>query len=314
MASDKASWCVYVHISPHGKYYVGITSQKNPNGRWRGGDGYKHNQHFTRAIQKYGWDNFQHEIIASNLFEAEAKNFEKLLIKKLHANDGVHGYNISEGGDGTSGVRKFGADNQFFGKHHTEETRKKMRERHPDMSGSKNPFYNKRHSDESIMLFSELGKQRAADGKKFGGYVQSPELRAEIGKLHSKPIIRYDLEMNVIKRYHSTLEAVADGFRAASIRDACAGTVETYKDSIWRYENQDELNDIFMRQIEGKIVCFDSDLNIIGKYKSFMDASAKTGVHRRHISKACRSENHYYLGKYWVLFTDCDSFLSQSVS
>lgn len=49
-------WCVYVHTSPSGKKYVGVTSQY-PNARWRNGKGYKSSPAFNNAIQKYGWDN-----------------------------------------------------------------------------------------------------------------------------------------------------------------------------------------------------------------------------------------------------------------
>ena len=63
---DKLGWSVYIHISPSNKYYVGITS-KTPEERWRNGFGYYTQSYFYNAIQKYGWDNFQHEIISENL-------------------------------------------------------------------------------------------------------------------------------------------------------------------------------------------------------------------------------------------------------
>jgi len=102
MIIENDRWCVYVHISPNGKYYVGITSQK-PTKRWQNGHGYKDGI-ISRAIKKYGWSNFQHEIIASNLTEVEAKKFEIVLIEKLHSNDSQYGYNISAGGDGNKGL------------------------------------------------------------------------------------------------------------------------------------------------------------------------------------------------------------------
>lgn len=119
-------WCVYVHISPSKKYYVGITSQK-PNDRWRNGNGYKSHVYFWRAIQKYGWNNFQHEIVAGNLMESEAKNFEKILIEKLQSNNPKYGYNVTAGGDGTVGVQHFGSDNPFYGKHHSDEVKEVLR-------------------------------------------------------------------------------------------------------------------------------------------------------------------------------------------
>lgn len=64
---ENNNWTVYIHISPSNKYYVGITSQKNLNQRWRNGNGYKKNKYFYRSIVKYGWENIKHEVIASNL-------------------------------------------------------------------------------------------------------------------------------------------------------------------------------------------------------------------------------------------------------
>lgn len=93
---------VYVHISPSNKYYVGITCQRL-NGRWRNGNGYISSPVFYYAILKYGWDNFEHFVVAENLNENEAKNFEKVLIKKLRSTEREFGYNITTGGDGTVG-------------------------------------------------------------------------------------------------------------------------------------------------------------------------------------------------------------------
>jgi group I intron endonuclease len=121
----KYNFKVYAHISPSGKFYIGVTSQK-PNRRWRFGKGYKHNEYFYNAILKYGWDNFQHEIIADNLSEDEAKNFEITLINKLKTLDREFGYNRTTGGDGVTGSKC------------PEWKKQKMRE---TMKGEGNPMY-----------------------------------------------------------------------------------------------------------------------------------------------------------------------------
>lgn len=118
---DNNNYTVYIHIIPksitkydYDKYYVGITCYKNINQRWRKGNGYREGV-FCRAIQKYGWDNIEHYIIASNLTEYEAKNMEKELIRQLHSHvNEKHGYNLTYGGDGISGYK------------HTESTKQKM--------------------------------------------------------------------------------------------------------------------------------------------------------------------------------------------
>ena len=64
-------YTVYKHTCPNGKVYIGITKQK-PERRWGiNGRGYKENEYFYRAIQKYGWQNIKHEIIAEGLTEEE---------------------------------------------------------------------------------------------------------------------------------------------------------------------------------------------------------------------------------------------------
>lgn len=150
MIIKNGPYYVYVHINEiNGKMYVGITCQ-NPEDRWENGYGYSYNQHFFRAIKKYGWNNFKHEIIASNLTQDEACNMEKLLIKKLNTNNQAYGYNKDDGG-GLPPVMR-GKDNPFFGNHsqsgenhpmygkkHTEETRKKMSDRHWNCAGANNP-------------------------------------------------------------------------------------------------------------------------------------------------------------------------------
>lgn len=63
-------YSVYCHTSPSGKKYVGIS--KNPVKRWNSGRGYSKNYRFARAINKYGWDSFRHEILADGLSAEEA--------------------------------------------------------------------------------------------------------------------------------------------------------------------------------------------------------------------------------------------------
>lgn len=105
MEIRNGTYCVYVHTNKiNGKMYVGQTIRgDNPNRRWQNGYGYITQKYFYRAIQKYSWDSFEHEIIASNLTKFEADNFEKILIKELKTYDKQFGYNITLGGKGNSG-------------------------------------------------------------------------------------------------------------------------------------------------------------------------------------------------------------------
>lgn len=111
-------YTVYKHTSPSGKAYIGITCQEVSR-RWtNSGIGYKGCSYFWNAIVKHGWNNFQHEVLAENLTEAEAKQREKELIFVNQTRNPLYGYNLTEGGDGICGF------------HHTEESRKRMSAAH----------------------------------------------------------------------------------------------------------------------------------------------------------------------------------------
>lgn len=92
------SWKVYIHTNKiNGKMYIGITSTSLKKRFGDCGSGYKeHNVKFWRAIQKYGWDNFEHELFADNLTEDEANNMEHILIDCFDTIN--NGYNCREGG------------------------------------------------------------------------------------------------------------------------------------------------------------------------------------------------------------------------
>lgn len=228
-------WCVYAHVAPNGKMYIGITSQE-PKSRWRNGSGYKYNQLFYRAIQKYGWNNIQHEIVASNLTEGEAKNFEILLISKLNTNDHKHGYNITSGGDGTVGVSHYGNDNSFYGKKHSQETREAMSNSHYDCRGENNPFYGRKHSDEVKKSLSDKAKLRTGEKNPNWGKKLSAERIEKIREQKSIAVSQFDLNMNFIKEYPSTKIAETEtGVNHSLICRVCRGKLKTTHGYIWKY-------------------------------------------------------------------------------
>lgn len=94
-------YCVYVHRNTiNNKRYVGITSKSNPKDRWgRAGNGYYNNRHFYASIKKYGWNAFEHIIIADKITVDEACSLEQELIAKYQSNNPLYGYNICSGGE-----------------------------------------------------------------------------------------------------------------------------------------------------------------------------------------------------------------------
>ena len=161
-------WQVYIHINKiNNKKYIGITSEKDPNKRWKNGLGYKR-QIFYKAIQKYGWDNFQHKILFTNLTEQQAKQKEIELIALYNTNNN----NQTKGGDAvpektdelklkiSNSLKKYYQTDK--GKKERTELSKRQKEYYLT---HKNPFKGKKHSAETRKIMSEKAKIRKPNNR-----------------------------------------------------------------------------------------------------------------------------------------------------
>lgn len=92
----------------------------------------------------------------------EALELEKIAVNPEYVKSRKT-YNIREGGNGSEGL--FGIDNPFYGKKHSEETIKKLKEiissERGGMYGENNPFHGKKHSEKTkeILRKKNIGKQ-----------------------------------------------------------------------------------------------------------------------------------------------------------
>lgn len=127
---QKNKWSVYMHTNQiNGKRYIGITS-KAVKYRWKSdGSGYNKQPRMWNVIQKYGWENFKHEVLLQNLTFDCACKVEQFLIKYYKTRNEKYGYNMTDGGEGTYGVQRFGKDNPNYGNH--------------KLAGKNNPSYKK---------------------------------------------------------------------------------------------------------------------------------------------------------------------------
>lgn len=142
MAREK--YYVYCHTNLlNNKKYFGITCHI-PQKRWgNNGCNYKSSPHFYHAIQKYGWDNFSHDVLYEfeNKMEAEIKERELITKYKTYMNE--YGYNIEMGGNykgkhSASTCEKISQSK--IGKPRSEETKEKVSNGlKGKMKGKKNP-------------------------------------------------------------------------------------------------------------------------------------------------------------------------------
>ena len=178
-----------------------------------------------RAIDKYGKQNFKKEILYISSSEQENSIKEKEFISAFNAVNDDSFYNLIPGGDGgdifhslplekqqqireKASQNNKGEKNGMYGKHHSEETKQKLKQVNKDYTktesfkqtmslvttGEKNGMYGKKHTEESKKKMSDSKK-----GKKLG---------AENG--NAKKIRAYkDAEKTIlIKEFNTIQEAL----------------------------------------------------------------------------------------------------------
>lgn len=240
-------YTVYVHTNKiNGKKYVGITSC-DVNVRWKNGYGYSDKLPIGRAIRKYGWDCFTHEIINSNVTEAEAKKTEISLIQQWHTTDPIYGYNITSGGDGITGWK------------HTEETKKKLSNAAKKRVGSKNPNFGHQWTEEmkkiygearkrenlseaTIMKMSQSASGRFGDKNPFYGKHHTEETKMILAKLRWRAVAMFDVNGEFLHQFPSINEASKEtGIHKVAISNCCRGITKTSGGFVWKYLDNSDL-------------------------------------------------------------------------
>ena len=237
------NYCVYVHTSPSGKKYVGQT-MRQPEKRWgkngihyfsKRKNGAYMNPAFANAILKYGWENFEHEIIASNLTKEEADNFEKLLIKELKTMDFKYGYNCTSGGNNgipSEETRKRQSEAQkgershMYGTHLSEETKRKLSEAHKGKVFSEETRKN-------------MSKAKSGKNHPLYGTHRSHETKRKIReaqKMHK--VMQYNFEGELIRIWDCMTDAGRElNIDISNILKCCKGKRRNAGGFIWKYDD-----------------------------------------------------------------------------
>lgn len=140
--------------------------------------------YISSAIKKYGLECFTREILEWCDTREVLSEREKFWIAEFKSNIRGVGYNLTSGGDGTSGYRwsnesraklsasRSGDGNPWYGKHLSEEHRTKIGvassrqseetrlKRSLALSGENNPMYGKTHSIETREYISKIVKEK----------------------------------------------------------------------------------------------------------------------------------------------------------
>ena len=205
------TWTVYRHISPSGKVYIGITSVK-PELRWN--RGYGKQTIFGKAISKYGWNNFTHEILFTHLTkeEAEVKEIEFI---KIYKNVNLS-YNDAEGG--------------FCRGKQSERTKELIRQK---TLGHKR---NLGHitSEETKRKISEANKGRIVKEETKEILRNHPNIKGNTNR--RKTVYQIDNNGNLLAVYSNTYEAqLKTGVSRNNISSCCRGRLQHAGGFKWTY-------------------------------------------------------------------------------
>ena len=207
MQKKKKSYIVYKHTTPSRKVYIGITCETLAQ-RCKRGKGYRNNQAFWKAIQKYGWDNIRHEILFTDLIKEEAEQKEIELIAEYKSNQKQHGYNIASGGGANCGF------------HLTETAKKKLSKAN---SGENNGMYGKRFTQ----------SQQAHDN--FMAYVKTRDYSSG-NNPKARKVCQFAQDGELVKVWDCIKNASAFLGISYSYLIKIMKTQKVYKGFLWSYE------------------------------------------------------------------------------
>lgn len=275
------SYTVYMHINKiNNKKYVGFTGYSLDE-RWKNGKGYSKDTPFGQAIEKYGWDNFDHQILFSNLTLDEAARKEQDLIDEYHTylDDPLcWGYNATRGGEGRSKVR------------HEEVT----------------SLWEQGYSTKQIG--QKLGVDRNTAGRILQNY-ENYSIKESVERgyeqrtvTNSRPVSQYDLNGNFIATYSSMSDAYEaihgyrdtepDGTRHSNtIGCACREGIKAYGFQ-WTYKDAPAPGPYHKEKNyhDGKAVDqYNLDGTFVKTYQSASEAARQLGLKSPGgISEVCR--------------------------
>ena len=225
------SYTVYKHTSPSGKVYIGITS-KRPERRWNNGKGYSGNLHMYRAIAKYGWDQFTHDILAENLSKEDAEAMEVRLITEYRSNNSDFGYNADNGGCSpgrASAETRRKMSESHKGHKVSEETRRQLSLSHRGVPLSTEHLAASRRASalRRGVPLSEETRRKISEANK--GRVKTPEERMRIREAHKGkifPSAETKMKISETKRNSPVTPRGASNHRARSV--VCVETGEVF--------------------------------------------------------------------------------------
>lgn len=230
---------IYAHINKiNQKAYIGITVQTKAKYRW-GKDGEHYNQQpkFYRAIKKYGWENFDHIVLAENILGKDIAKFEQDYIKKYDSYK--NGYNATPGGEHECKYQKRCRpvyqcnllDNTIINEFHSISDAARWLEENNEQIGAHKSV---------VRSISEICTNKYPIRKSYFGfnwcfkenYANMPLYQVNS---QAKRVLQYDLDGNFIKEWLSVAKA-EKALGINNIKLVCYGKRKKAGGYFWKYK------------------------------------------------------------------------------
>lgn len=210
----KKTGVIYKYTSPSGKHYIGQTVRETKRKSEHKRETSKTQTKFGKAIRKYGYENFQYEV----LFKLNSNDkiklkvildiMEKYLIHKFDSFN--NGYNLNDGGEGNLGYK------------HTNKTKETLK-----ITNQK----------------SEEDKKKISDTMK--GRVCTEEHKRNMSKnnTNKRKVLQFSLEGEKLNSFNSITEAAQSLDQKSAIKtvlnkisECCVGKRGTAYKYVWEYQ------------------------------------------------------------------------------
>ena len=212
------------------KWYIGqtVNPEKRFNCHIDRAINKKDKTYFYNSIRKYGLENFVYCVLEENVLR---ENLNMREMGWIEYYDSFYcGYNMTAGGNQTIFSEEFkekmseankGRIPWNKGKHgiYSEETLKKLSE---SLKGKQGYWTNKHLSEETKKKLSESLKGKPSWQKGKPSY-------------NRKPVSKYDLNGNFIKKYNCITDALKENPKAGHIGEVCNGYRKQTGGFIWKY-------------------------------------------------------------------------------
>ena len=139
----------------NGKTYIGQHKKDKFDIHYKGSG-----KLITQAISRYGKENFK-TIVLEWCESREELNEREIYYIALYRAQNKAEYNIADGGLGTKGL--VGEKNPFFGKKHTDQTKKLMSKIKKGIKGKDHPLYGRKMSPEHIAKTRRTGSTQSKE-------------------------------------------------------------------------------------------------------------------------------------------------------